>query len=251
MNKNKNIKYKTNEIERFYSSNRIKWDQFYLSEKTIFERSEIVPSTSVLDIGCGCGGLGLALLERFLVEDYTGIDLSENAIRSAQKMNSKAKFFSGDILDLKATQLNKRVYDLVVSLSCVDWNIEFEHMLNLAWGCVKPGGRLISTFRLTDKSEIESEEIFKKSYQYINFSGIKSGEVAPNVVLNANSLLMRLLRFDPVEITAHGYWGLPSSSAVTPYEKICFSAFSIKKNDMEGTIKIPKIKLDLPLEMKI
>ena len=34
----KNIKYKTKKISEFFTMNRIKWDQFYPSEKWIIER---------------------------------------------------------------------------------------------------------------------------------------------------------------------------------------------------------------------
>lgn len=246
MRKNLNIKYETQAIDVFYSTHRISWDQFYPSERAIFDASDINPSTNVLDIGCGCGGLGLALSERFLVESYFGIDISETAIESAQKMNPNGTFISGDILELKDEKLLNSRFDLVVSLSCVDWNVEFEKMLDIAWHFVKPGGRLISTFRLTNQPEMQPEHSIKNSYQYINFDGMKEGEVAPYVVLNAKSLLKRLLDFNPREISAKGYWGPPSKSAVTPYEQICFSAFSIQKKIQNCLIENQIFNLDLP-----
>ncbi|QWD64376.1 bifunctional 2-polyprenyl-6-hydroxyphenol methylase/3-demethylubiquinol 3-O-methyltransferase UbiG [Polynucleobacter sp. MWH-UH2A] len=225
----KNIKYKTKAIENFYSSHRIKWDQFYPSEKAIFESLAINSDTRILDLGCGCGGLGLALAERFCSESYTGVDISQAAIASAKQMNPNATFISGDILELSDKELPNSAFDIVVSLSCVDWNIEFEKMLSLAWSYVRPGGSLIATFRLTNDFETEPKNSITKSYQYINFDGKMDGEIAPYVVLNANNLFSRLLSFSPKSVTAHGYWGKPSKSAVTPYKKICFSAFSIQK----------------------
>ena len=43
----------------------------------------------------------------------------------------------------------------------------------------------------------------------------------------------------------NGYWGPPSSSAVTPYESLCFVALSIKKRN-KGENKKIIIDLDLP-----
>ena len=60
-----NIFYKTDEISKFFNHNRIKWDQFYESEKKIINGLNIDSSETVLDIGCACGGLGLALEEKF------------------------------------------------------------------------------------------------------------------------------------------------------------------------------------------
>ena len=65
MKTNRNIKYKTDEIERFFSKNRIAWDQFYESEKVIISALKLSKKDQVLDIGCGCGGLGLALKNKF------------------------------------------------------------------------------------------------------------------------------------------------------------------------------------------
>jgi methylase of polypeptide subunit release factors len=77
-----NITYNTDEIEAYYSTTRISWDQFYPSEQKIFCTSDFHSGLSVLDIGCGCGGLGLALKERFAISDYTGVDISVQAINT-------------------------------------------------------------------------------------------------------------------------------------------------------------------------
>ena len=71
----------------------------------------------------------------------------------------------------------------------------------------------------------------RRSCQYINFDGIMKGETANYVVLNVSEILQQLLVFNPLEISAYGYWGTPSETAVCPYDKICFSAFSIIKRE--------------------
>jgi hypothetical protein len=152
---------------------------------------------------------------------------------------------SGDILDLGKHELKERQFDAVFSLSCVDWNVRFDDMLAAAWSFVLPGGYLIATFRLTDA---EGCNDIGRSYQYINFDGIREGERAPYVVLNAHSLMERLGGFCPSEINAYGYWGAPSSTAVTPYERLCFSAFSIRKRmENAGTCRLD---LQLPDEIR-
>ena len=69
----KNKHYKTNEILNYFSTNRVKWDQFYPSERKLFESIGLSSEKADLDIGCGCGGLGLALNEKFGISSYTGV----------------------------------------------------------------------------------------------------------------------------------------------------------------------------------
>ena len=131
------------------------------------------------------------------------------------------------------------------SLSCVDWNVQFDEMITTAWRFVNMGGVLVATFRLTLD---EGCKDMRRSYQYINFDGIMEGESANYVVLNVNEILEQLSDLNPLEISAYGYWGEPSETAVTPYEKLCFSAFSIIKR--EATNDCPVIfDLDFPKEI--
>jgi SAM-dependent methyltransferase len=54
---------------------------------------------SILDVGCGYGGL-LKHLENLKIEfDYSGIDIAENMIRWASENLKSGKFVCGDILD--------------------------------------------------------------------------------------------------------------------------------------------------------
>jgi hypothetical protein len=114
-------------------------------------------------------------------------------------------------------------------------------MLSAAWEHVKPGGNLIATFRLTTDVGIDD---MKQSYQYINFDGKMEGECASYVVLNGAELIHKIIGLNPAAIVADGYYGQPSASAVTPYDKLCFCAFSIKKRNDDN---VPvKISLNLP-----
>ena len=107
----KNISYQTNEISNFYSKNRIKWLDFYESERKVFETVGLGKCASVLDLGCGCGGLGFALKERFGITNYTGIDINKTAINIAKSLNPEGNFINSDIADLKSDSLKS--YDFV------------------------------------------------------------------------------------------------------------------------------------------
>jgi SAM-dependent methyltransferase len=241
-----NIAYQTDQLARYFTSNRVTWEQFYESERAVIGQLRPDRHQRILDIGCGCGGLGLALRDRFGVEYYTGVEINPLAVEAGQTMNPAAEILCGDILDLSRGVLRGKSYDVVFSLSCVDWNVRFSDMLAAAWSLVAPGGSLVATFRLAVGDGCDDME---KSYQYINCDGRLEGERAAYVVLNARALIRTLESFNPASIHAVGYWGSPSATAVTPFEKLCFAAFSIQKRADDDTAA-PRLELDLPPDVK-
>lgn len=240
-----NIAYQTDEIARYFTQNRVTWQQFYKSERVIIGQLNLDQNHKILDIGCGCGGLGLALRDQFGVTNYTGVEINTLAAEAGQKMNPQAKILCGDILHLSQGELLDKRFDVVFSLSCVDWNVCFTDSLSAAWNHVQPGGYLVATFRLTTG---EGCNDMNQSYQYINYDGIREGECASYVVLNAKELTQQLYIFNPSEVSAYGYWGPPSVTAVTPYEKLCFAAFSIRKRTDDDTGAV-RSEFDLPSEI--
>jgi precorrin-6B methylase 2 len=241
---NGNIAYQTDELVRYFARNRVSWAQFYDSERVVIDQLGLDHRHSILDIGCGCGGLGLTLRERCGVEVYTGVEINRAAAEAGRMMNPKARIVCGDIMDVAQGELRDQRFTHVFSLSCVDWNVRFADMLAAAWNFVAPGGHLIATFRLVTGDGCND---INRSYQYINFEGVREGERASYVVLNAASLIRDFVNLSPTDISAYGYWGPPSATAVTPYEKLCFCAVSVgKRNGDTGGLKI---ELRLPKEI--
>jgi trans-aconitate methyltransferase len=243
---NRNIAYQTDQIARYFEQNRVAWTQFYESERFIIGQLNLCQNHTVLDIGCGCGGLGLAIRDQFGVKKYTGVEINSLAAEVAHQMNPDAQILCGDFLDLHHDVFRGKHFDVVFSLSCFDWNIQFSDMLTAAWEHVLPGGALVATFRLVAG---EGCNDMRQSYQYINFDGALEGECAAYVVLNANELVQKLKDLDPSDISAFGYFGTPSTTAVTPYEKLCFSAFSIRKRRI-GDQSPVLLDLKLPEDIK-
>jgi SAM-dependent methyltransferase len=241
-----NIEYKTDAIANYFATNRVRWGQFYESERKVIEALEPNAIKNVLDIGCGCGGLGLALRERFGVTRYQGVEINAEAVSVGNSLNHGA-VIHGDILEVRNTQLAAQKFDLVFSLSCVDWNVEFAAMLSTAWELVQPGGNCVATFRLTNGAGCSD---MAHCYQHINYEGERQGELAAYVVLNAGELMRELLRFDPARIHIYGYWGEPSASAVTPYDRLCFVACAFSKRALSDVASKLKVELDLPSEIK-
>jgi 2-polyprenyl-3-methyl-5-hydroxy-6-metoxy-1,4-benzoquinol methylase len=239
----KNIHYRTDEIGKFYSKHRICWDDFYPSERWIFERvagSEL-DLGRVLDAGCAVGGLGEALAEKFSMSEYVGVDINPQAIEKArrkryQNATFNRRFECGDITEMD--RLEPGGFDTVFSLGCVDWNLCTEEIISACWKYVREGGHFVLTLRLSPKPSILN---MSESYQYIYFEDIpsksnKALERAPYVVLNVNDALSILcgLTPRPEKLTTYGYWGQPSKSARTQYSSVVFAALSLKKGKVES-----------------
>lgn len=61
-------------------------------------RAESEPPFSLLDVGCGYGGLLDYAVERDIKLEYTGIDVAENMIGHAKANHETDEFFVGDVL---------------------------------------------------------------------------------------------------------------------------------------------------------
>ena len=220
---NKNIVYKTDEISKYFSENRTSFNSFYQSEKDILKTINWFPEISVLDVGCGCGGLGRALSDEFGVKNYIGIDINSQAIEMANKIkiNKKFSFLNSDILSVKLEKL----FDVVVSFSCVDWNVETLAMIKRCWSFVAPGGVFVATFRLADSIGQNKN----KSIQYINYSGKKEGEVAPYKVFNYADLFKIFSDLGVADVSIKGYFLEPSSVAITEFEELFFCCVALQK----------------------
>jgi len=56
---------------------------------------------SLLDVGCGFGGLWEYARSRGIMLDYTGIDVAENMIQWARETYADAEFICGDVLEIE------------------------------------------------------------------------------------------------------------------------------------------------------
>ncbi len=254
----KNIAYKTSRISEYFSANRRNWDDFYPSEKWIFERVAGPERTMghVLDVGCAAGGLALALTERFSVAGYRGVDINAQAIevanaRKGSCYEGQCGFMCGDILDMNT--LPEEGFDNVFSLSCADWNVLTEDIIGRCWAYVRRGGNLVLTLRLTSEPSLRKLD---ESFQYICFEdrlpeSTSEIEKAPYVVLNVRDALSLLTNLQPrpVGIVAYGYWGTPSSTARTRYDRLVFTALAVKKSQAGQEGQGTAGELHLPVDL--
>ena len=167
----KNIVYKSEGISRLFDGYRDKWDDFYLSERWAFDKIAFLKKNfgRVLDVGCGMGGLGLAISSRYPVKEYHGVDINAQVIARAKENQACFKvpvtLQCGDIL--KSRELHKGSYDTVFSLGCADWNIETKAIIDRCWQYVKPDGFFVISLRLSPGKGINNIKK-KTSYRTVN-----------------------------------------------------------------------------------
>ncbi len=245
---NGNFVYRTPKLSQFFSAHRRTWDQFYESERWVFER--IIAQGGfghVLDVGCAAGGLGAALAERDALLSYSGVDINDEAIAAARRLRSAqpSRFFCGDVIELG--DFGRPAFDTVFSLSCADWNVETRRILERCWSLVAAGGRFVLSLRLSPgRSLLDAAE----SYQYLAFDEAATGaeERAPYVVFNAADALRTLVGLvpAPAHVLGYGYWGTPSPSARTPVERLVFAVFAVTKRGADERGGMAHLDLRLP-----
>lgn len=80
---------------------------------------------TILDVGCGYGGLYERIKEKNINVKYSGIDLCENMIEYAKKIHSDSKFYCEDIM-----KMNLAEYDYVVCNGILTQKLEIS-ILNM------------------------------------------------------------------------------------------------------------------------
>ncbi|WP_228851987.1 peptide chain release factor N(5)-glutamine methyltransferase [Aegicerativicinus sediminis] len=80
-----------------------------------------VSSLKILDVGTGSGCIAISLAKNLIDTDVEAIDISDGALKlakeNANRNDSRVRFFHGDVLKLKESELFTKMadYDLIVS----------------------------------------------------------------------------------------------------------------------------------------
>jgi ubiquinone/menaquinone biosynthesis C-methylase UbiE len=119
----------------------------------------IKKGSSLIDVGCGFGGLYVYCLDQNLDLDYVGLDLNESVVSIARKKIPTTKFVIGEI-----NQFNDKSFDYVVSSSSFNLKLEksdnyefIEKFLVDAFRVSKCG---VAIDFLSSYAETKSSEIF-------------------------------------------------------------------------------------------
>jgi SAM-dependent methyltransferase len=248
-----NIAYQSDVIGDFYSTHRRRWQDFYQSERHVLDTlaRRWASFANVLDVGCAAGGLGDALSERFgSVKTYTGVDINKHAVDVAAKLASGSgpdrKFIVADICD--CGELVDNTFDLVTLFGVADWNVDARGIVAKCWERVRPNGHLVVSLRLTPHRTVCD---IARSFQFVWFEPTpppSDAERAPYSVFNLSEAIAWLAAQTPrpEHLYLYGYWGRPSDVARTPYERLLFSVFALRKPPVQVAEAEPTIEAHLP-----
>jgi SAM-dependent methyltransferase len=232
-----NTPYKSPGLSAFYSSHRLRYSDFYPSERAAFESLDLGPETTILDIGCACGGLGLALNEHFGCTDYTGLEIHAEAARIGHRHVSTfgGRVVGGDVLEaarLLTANDCASSFDLVVSLSALDWNLRVASNVRAAWALVRDGGHLLMSVRLHPDTCLLD---LHTSYQPTTPEASEAVEIAPYVVMAVPSAMQFAAELGAAQVTVFGHVGRPSSTAVTTVDECIFAVAVMAKDSSSAS----------------
>ena len=206
------------QIDRLFQIPRTRWEHYYDSERAILSRLDIGAATTVLDHGPDAGSFGIALRERFGVENYTAV--VSNPARRAELQSSYPD------LAIQDTEPDTGdCFDLVVNFSAGDEGEGFDEWIGSAYARVAEGGSLVFGVRLTERESVLTTD---ESYQTVVSRSVE--RQVPYRVYNASEVVEKLRPLNPESITGFGYSGNPSSTATTPYGVITFAVFQVRKD---------------------
>jgi hypothetical protein len=230
------------EVDKMFKIQRIKWAQYYDSERTVISTLALNSESTVLDIGNDPGGLGVALRERFGVKSYTAIVSNDVSISEVKAINPDASLIVSKSVD--GPSATNGTYDLVAALQVDDAPDFLEKTIPAAFQRLKPGGSLVFGIRLTEKPTIQDKRI---SYQPV-LRGRGAIEREAYVVRNTHEVLEALRRLGAAHVYGYGYSGKPSSTADTPFKMVCFAVFAAARAVGEEGAET-RFELQLPRQL--
>ena len=137
-----------------YDSIAHQWLEPHLTTNGIRQHEQALRFRSrgglALDVGCGCSGRFLRLLENHEYE-VEGLDVSAQMIALAKTRNPKTTFYHADVCEWMPT----KQYDFITAWDSI-WHVPFEcseSVIRKLCGALTPGGVLIWTMGGLDGPE--------------------------------------------------------------------------------------------------
>src|SRR2546430_14591118 len=104
-------------------------------------RLELRGNETVLDAGCGTGGVTEQLLARVPNGRVIGVDGSRSMIdRARERLGTRAELRVGDLLELEL----EAPVDVVFSSATFHWIADHDRLFGRLFAALKPGGRLLA-----------------------------------------------------------------------------------------------------------
>lgn len=143
-----NVMLRKDPVVLFSRPGVFSWDHLDEATGVLANNLDIPGGSSVLDLGCGSGGLGIIASKLSGGGPLTMLDADVEAVRSAQKSAEAANVPNFRVLpsDIAGTVLNEK-FDVVVTNPPFHVGKQTEFSVSLqfiedSWEVVKPGGRI-------------------------------------------------------------------------------------------------------------
>lgn len=186
-------------IVKHIGESRIKFNQLYRGEKFLISKF-IKKNDSVLDIGCGQGGLFDILKKKYKKIHYTGIDFNKNMIEIAKSNFSDAEFyhFQND----SYINFFKKKFDVVIIFGILH--------LNSDWKKILINASKVANRSIIFDHRVELEKNIKKNfYLDLDFENKNKKYRIDYILLKKNSLenflKLKMKKFNYNQLSYDGF----------------------------------------------
>ena len=233
-----------NETEtiEFFTLNRNKYTDLYDSEKYFITNSFLSSVNTVLDVGCSVGGMYNIFSSLNKNINYTGLDVSSNAIDKAKEAYKKtlSEFYLYD--GVASFPMDKK-FDLVFCTGVMhlidNYKFVFDQMLKHS------NKYLLLDFRVTTGSSY-------KGKFYFTFSDKEQASNSTNYyVLNLNEILNFFKSFNEVsKVYIYGYKGKASEMSEN-IDEVYMVFFKIEISNTSDNMEVVFENEELKNEFKV
>ncbi len=116
-------------------------------------RPKIESFPGVLDLGCGTGLMGHALVQSYPITRLVGVDLSEKMLREAVRRGIYHELVAGDLAEVMAKRSD--TFDLIVSADVFEYLGDLRPLFTQAQRCLTPDGIFAFTVEISATHDVE------------------------------------------------------------------------------------------------
>jgi SAM-dependent methyltransferase len=208
----------------FFSRERSRVDDLYSSER-IFLPEITKRVTTILDVGCACGGFADIFGEINPDASYTGVDIVPDMIARAEAAHPEVSFINAPAHSMPFPD---QEFDLVHCSGSVHLNSQYPQMIAEMWRVA--GQYALFDMRLTDGPSVTGGFT-------VNFSGNEDGGRLPYNVVNINDAkaIIDELPYPPARTRLAGYRHPASANADLPGDTNVIMAFLLLERGGDET----------------
>lgn len=225
------------DLVEYYETHRNRLADLYPSERR-FLPWLAAQAESVLDVGCGAGGLAAVWTGLSPSIRYSGVDISAPLIEAARRAHPEHEFVRADAgTDLP---FDDGYGDAVVALGWLHWEERYAAALTELW-------RVARRFVFFDLRLLDASGADATGAQRLALTGDWDGRTTvPYICAAWPRVAELLLSLQPARILGHGYWGAPAGTVVGVNDQVCFATFVLERSGSSGRSRT-EVALDLPL----